>query len=101
MTTMKEYGLIFEDLSVKVVEVVVNRGMYESFCTTGLINELENELHLFLDKNNYKPIAIIPDTALNGGKFAETKIREATKQEEKEYIFMYQDDDFDRYKCTW
>lgn len=97
MATMKEYGLIFEDLSVNVVEVVVNKSSYDY----GIVNDLEKELYLFISENGYKPIAIIPDTALNGGNFTETKIREATKQEGKEYLFMYEDDDFDRYKCTW
>lgn len=93
MRTVKEYGLIFEDLSVKVVEVTVNQPTFAN------ANDLEKELNLFLSQNNIKPIAIIPDTAFYRGTLSETKIREATKREAKEYIFQYQEDDFDRYKC--
>lgn len=90
MATMKEYGLIYEDMSVKVVAVVVNKGMFNSFCLVGLINDLEKELHSFLNKNNYHPIAIIPDTALYSINFTETKIREATEMERKEYLIAYE-----------
>lgn len=95
MATMKEYGLIFKDLSVKIVEVVVNKGMFDSLSIVGLTNELETELHNFLNENNYHPIAIIPDTALNNVNYNTTRIREATKTETKEYLIHYEDSEME------
>ena len=92
MATMKEYGLIFEDKSVKIAEVVVNKSMFDSFCTAGLMGELRRELDSALEKNNYQPIAIIPDTALNGGNYKETIIRDANEEEAKLYLFDYEND---------
>ncbi len=99
MATMKEYGLIFEDKSVKIAEVVVNKSMFDSFCTAGLLEELRKELDSVLEKNNYHPIAIIPDTALNGGNYKETIIKDANEEETKLYLFDYENDWLDSYKC--
>ena len=94
MATMKEYGLIFEENIVKVVEVVI----VQEFKLVMPTNDMIKELNRFIKEHNLKPIAIIPDTAWYGGDFKETKMREATLSEKKEYIFMYKNDDFDRYK---
>lgn len=91
MATRKEYGLIFEDFSVKIVEVVVDKSQFESFCTVGLVNDLENKLKSFLNENNLHPIAIIPDTALYGCKFKETIMKDATEIEKEEYLTNYYD----------
>lgn len=91
MATMKEFGLIFEDISVKVVEVVVNKSLYESFCTNKLQNELWEELQSYLKKNNCNPTAILPDTAYHGCNYRETIIRDATNIEKKEYLMAYEE----------
>ena len=44
MATMKEYGLIFEDKTVKIAEAVIHRNMFESFCVSGLLADLRKEL---------------------------------------------------------
>ena len=100
MATMKEYGLIFEDKSVKIAEAVVNKSMFDSFCTAGLLEELRKELDSVLEKNNYHPIAIIPDTMLSSGNYKETIIRDATKEESELYLFDYQNDWLNSYKCS-
>lgn len=91
MAAMKEYGLIFEDMSVKIVEAVVDKSIFDSFSTVKLAEDLEKELHRFLNSNNYHPKAIIPDTALYSGNFIKTKIREATEMERKEYLVAYKE----------
>lgn len=91
MATRKEYGLIFEDFSVKIVEVTVVKNQFESFCTVGLVNDLDNKLKSFLNENKLHPIAVIPDTALYGCEFKETIMREATGIEKEEYLTNYHD----------
>lgn len=90
MTTMKEYGLIFADMTVKIAEVVVNKNMFESFCTAVLLDDLRSNLEETLKKDDLHPIAIIPDTALKGGNYTETIIRNATKEESQLYLFDYE-----------
>lgn len=87
MATMKKYGLIFDNLSVLIAEVVVNKSQH--FCTNGLSNELYGKLQSFLKENNYHPIEVIPDTALSGCDYRETIIRKPTKVEKEEYLEGY------------
>lgn len=91
MATMKEYGLIFEDMSVKIVEAVVDKSKFSSFTNVKIVEDLEKELHRFLNFNNYHPKEIIPDTAFYSGNFKKTKIREATAIEQKEYLVAYEE----------
>lgn len=91
MAQKKEYGLIFEDLSVKIVEVVVNKNHLKGNFLQPLMNEFEEELHRFLNKYDYSPIAIIPDTALYLGNYANTFMRDATNLEKREYLQIYED----------
>ena len=99
MATMKEYGLIFEDKTVKIAEAVIHRNMFESFCVSGLLADLRKELDSALEKNNYHPLAIIPDTALNGGDYKTTIIRDANEEETRSYLFDYENDWLDSHKC--
>lgn len=55
MATMKEYGLIFEDKTVKIAEVVVHRNMFESFCVSGLLADLRKGLDSTLEKQLSSP----------------------------------------------
>lgn len=90
MQTMKEYGLIFGDGTVKIAEVTVQRDPFASFCVAGLLQDLEDELKGFLQKEGYHPIAVLPDTALKGGYYTGSIVRCATEEEAKQYLFDYE-----------
>ena len=91
MATMKEYGLILEDESVKIAEVIVNKSQFESFCVVELRNELDNKLQSLLKAKKMFPITIIPDTALYSCNFRESIIRDASNEEKEEYLLNYYD----------
>lgn len=94
MATMKEYGLILEDESVKIAEVIVAKSQFESFCIVELRNELDSKLQSLLKAKNCSPITIISDTALYGCNFRESIIRDASDTEKEEYLLNY----YDNYK---
>ena len=97
MATIKEYGLIFKDKSVKIAEVVIREDF--GYFLAGISKDLDEELKLSLDEHDYHPIAIIPDTMLSTGDYRETVIRDATEKEEKQYLSDYENDWLGRFTC--
>ena len=58
MRVKKYYGLVFEDMSVKKIEVIAECNKMNSQCLDILRNELQN----YIDRSELNPISIIPDT---------------------------------------
>lgn len=88
MATKKEYGLVFEDMSVKIAEIIIVESSNNPQC----LNKLNAKLQSILDKNKYEPISIIPDSAYYSVNMAECVLRNADFLERDEYLSAYHND---------
>lgn len=96
MATMKEFALIFEDLSIEIVEVVIDKNIFSNFCLTNLQNDFRNKLNQYLKEKNYKLRNVIPNTALYSGNFDfEIQTRKATNDEKEEYLLINEEMEYE------